>query len=347
MKAAVDFAIARPEDSDANAIFAGLQLYRRLRSQGVAAEIAIVSGDKNDTVEAQVRVRRQVEEIVKLLGGDVELYLVSDGDEDLIVTESLSSIAPVAAVRRIIIEQHLGIEGGFILILRYIRRAFLDYRFSRYTLGVPGLIFVAWGLLSLAGYAELVHKVAVLILGLAMIVKGFNLETRALNMASELANKPPLVLAGGLIFLIFVIASIVSTYYALPSQNVIQALGVTMKTSIPLLVTGMVSYILIARVIYKVINDDFLIHREAAVIALLAFTAMAFNVLGKSLESTATNTNPYAAVSAILNSGFIETIIIGAGIAGLIELTGKYVESTRSKPRRRRTAKPPDLSSRP
>jgi hypothetical protein len=31
-------------------------------------------------------------------------------------------------------------------------------------------------------------------------------------------------------------------------------------------------------------------------------------------------------VDAILGSGFVETTVIGAGIAGIIELVGKYVK---------------------
>lgn len=329
LKAAIDFAIAKPEDSDANAVFAGLQLYRRLISSGVNAEIAVVSGVRDDTVEAQIRVRRQVEDIVKLLGGNVELYLVSDGDEDLLVSESLRSIAPIAAVRRVVVEQHLGIEGGVILIFRYIKKALLDLRFSRYTLGVPGLILATWAMLSLAGYADIVYRVSMLILGLAMIVKGFNLESRLSEFASEIVNRPPLILAGSIVFTIFALASSVSAYYASSSENLLQTLAIIMETSIPLLAAGMISYIIISRIMYKITNGNFNIHKETALIALVGFMAIAFNFLGNSIEKIAPNANSEAVVNAILGSGFVETTVAGAGIAGVIELVGKYVQSRR------------------
>ena len=329
LKAAIDFAIAKPEDSDANAIFAGLQLYRRLISQGINAEIALVSGVRDDTVEAQIRVKKQVEEIVKILGNNVELYLVSDGDEDLLVSESLRSIAPIAAIKRVIVEQHLGIEGGFILMLKYVKKAILDLRFSKYTLGVPGLILATWALLSLAGYADVVYKVSMLILGLAMIMKGFNLETRIWDFMNEMISRPPLVLAGSIVFVMFTLASAVSAYYASSAESALQALAIIMKTSIPLLAAGMISYIIISRVMYKITNSNFNIYDEAALMALIGFMALAFNTLGKSLEGITPNASSEAVVDAILGSGFVETAVIGAGIAGIIELIGKYMKSKR------------------
>lgn len=326
LKAAIDFAMAKPEDSDANAIFAGLQLYRRLASQGINAEIAIVSGVRDDTVEAQIRVKRQVEEIVRILGNNVELYLVSDGDEDLLVSESLRSIAPIAAIKRVIVEQHLGIEGGFILMLKYIKKAILDLRFSKYTLGVPGLILATWALLSLAGYADVVYKVSMLILGLAMIMKGFNLETKIWEFMNEMVSRPPLVLAGSIVFVMFTLASAVSAHYASSAESALQALAIIMKTSIPLLAAGMISYIIISRVMYKIINSNFNIYDEAALMALIGFMALAFNTLGKIIEGITPNASSEAVVDAILGSGFVETTVIGAGIAGIIELVGKYVK---------------------
>ncbi|GAB6147900.1 DUF373 family protein [Stetteria hydrogenophila] len=329
LRVAIEFALSKPEDSDANAIFAGLQLYRRLVSQGVPAEIAIVSGVRDDTVEAQIRVRNQVKSIVESLGGNVELYLVSDGDEDLLALEALREVAPIVAVKRVVVEQHLGLEGVFILILRYAKKAFLDVRFSKYFLGVPGLILATWATLSLAGYADVFYKVAMLILGLAMIVKGFNLEVEIEGFFSELVNRPPLMLAGSIVLIIFALASAVSAYYASTASSALQALAIIMKNSVPLLAAGMIAYVVISRILYKISNSDFDLHKDLAIIVLAGFMALAFNSLGNRLEGILYNASSEAIVDAILGSNFVEAAIIGAGLAGIIELAGKYLKGKR------------------
>ncbi len=324
LRAAIDFAIAKPEDSDSNAMFAGIQLYRRLVSAGHPAEIVVVSGSREDAVEAQLRVKRQVEEVVKHIGGDVELYLVSDGEDDLMVTEILSSVAPIAAVRRVIVEQHLGIEGGVILLAKYLKKALVDARFSRYTLGVPGLIVSTWALLSLAGYADVVYRATMLIIGLFMVIKGFSLEGKIVEVVEDILGRPPLVLAGTLVFAMFALASAASAYYASNESTALSALASIMETSIPLFAAGMISYVIIARLMYKITRGDLGVTGEAAFIVLATFMSIAFYKLGGAVRSIAETADSEAVVSAILGSGFVETSVIGAGLAGIIELAGKY-----------------------
>ncbi len=324
LRAAVDFALLRPEDSDANAMFAGLQLYRKLKAEGKRAEIAVVSGVREDRIDAQRRVKEQVRSLADVLGGNVELYLVSDGDEDLLVADVLMSVAPIAAIKRVVVEQHLGIEGGVILLARYVKKALLEERFSRYTLGIPGLILLVWAVLSIAGYGDVFSKAATLIVGAAMIFKGFGLEEHVAQFARDLVNRPPLALAGMLVMSIFTLASVVSAYYA-AGQQALVTLGEILRTSVPLFATGMIAYTLIARVIYKVTRGDLDVFDEAAFLVLVSFIAVAFYKLGNAvLVAAAGAETSEAVVQALLSSGFVELALMGASISGIIELVKRY-----------------------
>jgi putative membrane protein len=57
LKAAVKFALERPEDADVNAMFAGLNLYRRLSKGYDRVEIAVVGGDSLSMIDAQRKVK--------------------------------------------------------------------------------------------------------------------------------------------------------------------------------------------------------------------------------------------------------------------------------------------------
>ncbi|MEM4512824.1 MAG: DUF373 family protein, partial [Acidilobaceae archaeon] len=123
LSAALAYARARPEDADLNAIFYGLSLYWRFRERKLDPEIAIVGGHRSDEVEAQLRLKERVKKLVEELGGNVELYIVGDGLDEVMIGEILSDIAPIAVSKRIVVEQHPGIETSYVLLSRYIRKA--------------------------------------------------------------------------------------------------------------------------------------------------------------------------------------------------------------------------------
>ncbi|MCX8196218.1 MAG: DUF373 family protein, partial [Acidilobaceae archaeon] len=113
LDAALSYAIERPEDADLNAIFSGLSLYRKLKSQGLEPEIAIVGGSKKDVVDAQIKVRERVKKVLERLEGGRELYIVGDGLDEVLVAEVLGDLAPVAAVKRVVVEQQESIETSY------------------------------------------------------------------------------------------------------------------------------------------------------------------------------------------------------------------------------------------
>jgi putative membrane protein len=325
LEAAVRFALHRPEDSDVNTIFAGLSVYSKLRAEGYDAEIALVSGHPTDLLLGQQRVSSQVEALVRELGGDVGILLVSDSDYDMMIAEVLRSYAPLVGVKRVVVEQHLGIEASYMLLARYIKKALTDPRFSKYTVGLPGALLATGGLLSIFGLGGLVLKAVALLAGLAMAFYGFNLEPVLRRELSWIATRPGLVLAGYVIMTIFALASSATAYYSLSeSANLIEGMAGVMRYSVLLFSAGAIGYIIVGRILYSIVRGDFEVYGEIAAIVLFIFAAIAFYRLGATLQGVSTSSNLAGVLAdALLESNFLSLAIVGASLAGLIELIGR------------------------
>ena len=321
LDAAIRFALARPEDSDANALFDGLNLYKKFQVEGRKPEIVVLTGHKTDLLEAQRKIRTNLENLLKRIEGSYELYLVMDSEYDLMVVESIRDLAPIAGIKRVLVEQHLGIEASYMLLAKYLKKAFFDPRFSKYTLGIPGALLALGTALSLAGYGSVALKVLGFFLGLVMIIRGFDLEKYINDLLKALFTQHGLVLVSYTLLGIFLIASTVAVYYAFSgASSLLEGLAMALKTSIPILMAGIVMYIIVGKALYKLIQGSLDLWNEIAEVIMAIFTALAFYQLGNSLTSWGSSLIPVRVVDALLLSGFIQLLLIGISIAVLIEV---------------------------
>ncbi len=184
LDAAIRFALYDPEDSDANALFAAVKIADELKAKGYEAEPAVVAGSELGGVEAGILARAQLERLLEEYDAD-GIVLVSDGSEDETLIPLISSIRPIYAVHRIVVKQHRGVEETYILLGRYIKKALTEPRFARLFLGVPGVILVVFSALALMNMLRQALLVGLLIAGLAMAVRGFDLEDRIVGALTE------------------------------------------------------------------------------------------------------------------------------------------------------------------
>ena len=73
--AAKKFALADPEDSDVNALFAALKIYEDLKEQAApqeeseeGAEIALIAGDRDIGVKSDTKIASQLDEVLARTG---------------------------------------------------------------------------------------------------------------------------------------------------------------------------------------------------------------------------------------------------------------------------------------
>jgi putative membrane protein len=184
LKAATNFALYDPEDSDANVLFAAVKIADELKAKGFEAEPAVVAGSEIGGVEAGIIARSQVEQLVEQYNPD-GIVLVSDGSEDEMLIPLISSIRPIYAVHRIVVKQHRGVEETYMLIWKFARKVLTEPRFSKLFLGVPGIILIVVSVLALMNMLRQALLVALLIAGLAMVVRGFDLEDKIVGALTE------------------------------------------------------------------------------------------------------------------------------------------------------------------
>ncbi|MCX8191587.1 MAG: DUF373 family protein [Nitrososphaerales archaeon] len=184
LDAAVKLAIADPEEADANTIFAAIKLYDELIKKEYKAEVAIVSGKFERGVEADEKIGRETRKVVKTFPAD-GIALVSDGFEDEAVVPILQGILPIVSVKRVAVKHSRGIEESYMVLGRYLRMAVFDPRYSKYFLGVPGLLLLIAGLMTYLGLIEEAMTVMLSIIGAALIARGFSID-RALSHLTKL-----------------------------------------------------------------------------------------------------------------------------------------------------------------
>ena len=84
MSAATSLAVADPEEADANALFAAVKEYDRLRAQEVQCDLGAVCGLEESGYQADRKIRSEVETLLskQQYSG---IVLISDGAEDELV----------------------------------------------------------------------------------------------------------------------------------------------------------------------------------------------------------------------------------------------------------------------
>lgn len=203
LKTALEYILRRPDDSDANAMFAAIQTLREMQKMRGkdSVEVAVIAGLEEEGVRADIKILKELDEILSKM--DISgVILVSDGPTDEAVAPLIQSRVPIISIRRVIVQQARGVEETFVLLLRYARKLIEEEKYRKYTLGIPGVFAVIYIVLSYI-VPNFVWPLITLFFGTLLAIKGFNLDEKARNIyRTRPVTFASLVLAG----IIFVIA---------------------------------------------------------------------------------------------------------------------------------------------
>jgi len=189
LRAAMDLALADPEEADANALFAAIRELDEVNRMGIAAEIAVISGFPA-SLERSAQLMASIRDLADGVGAK-GLIFVSDGAADERILPVLQSVKPVYYVRRVVVRQSESLEVSYSILGKYLRLLLNDPRYSKYSLGFPGLLLVVYGLLALLGYAKEALIFAALFLGDFFMYKGLNLGALP-GLIRRATHLPPL-----------------------------------------------------------------------------------------------------------------------------------------------------------
>lgn len=184
LQAAASLAVADPEEADANALFAAAKEYDRLRAQEVECDVAGVCGLEESGYKADRKIRSEVESILSRQNYS-GIVLISDGAEDELVIPILQTLKPIVSVRRIVVKHSRSVEENYMVLGRYLRMMIFDPRYSKWAIGVPGVILLLAGVLALAGAAYLATLSILIIIGSALLIRGFNIDRFVASILSQ------------------------------------------------------------------------------------------------------------------------------------------------------------------
>jgi len=179
IEAATSLALADPEEADANAMFGAVKLYDQLTEKypNEIYHIATISGTAMGGIEADRNIVRELESILESFKA-TGVILVTDGYSDESIIPLIQSRVPITSVQHVVVKHSERIEETWAVIFRYMRMLIEDPYYSRVSLGVPGLMLVILGVLTVFGQLQNAGIVLAFVMGLVLLVKGFGLDER-------------------------------------------------------------------------------------------------------------------------------------------------------------------------
>jgi putative membrane protein len=217
LDAAVNLALRDPEEPDANAMFEAVRIYDRLEGENKPEEIfqiAAISGSELGGVGADRKVVSELNEVLHSFPAS-EVILVTDGYSDEVVLPLVQSRVPVSSVRRIVVKHSESIEETVALFSRYMKMLFQDSRYSRFVLGVPGLLIMILGILSIFNLLSIFWIVFIFVLSALMLVKGFGVDRAVVkfyNWTKEYSPPPLRVQISSFAAIAGILCIVVSAY---------------------------------------------------------------------------------------------------------------------------------------
>ena len=174
IEAAQRLALEDPEDADSNAIFAAIKTYEDLISKGYQVEVITVAGVKNGGVPADQKILIEIKKVLEKFSANGAI-IVSDGESDESVIPVIQNVLPIVSVQRVVMKVSRSVEYSYAVFGKYLKMLVYDSKYSKFFLGVPGLLLVIGGIATLFGYTE-IFAVLVSILGIAFLVRAFDID---------------------------------------------------------------------------------------------------------------------------------------------------------------------------
>ncbi len=181
LNAATQLGLVDAEDSDINSILRAVGLADQIhedalkRGEDTEVEIVTVTGHHDVGVESDIKVSRQLEEVVEKISPD-ETIFVSDGMEDEQIIPIIKEKANITATERVVVKQSERLEETYLIITRYLSEIASDPARARIFLGLPGLALVIFSLASIYNAWWIGLAAVILLIGGYFFIIGFGLD---------------------------------------------------------------------------------------------------------------------------------------------------------------------------
>jgi putative membrane protein len=182
IEAAQRLALEDPEDADSNSIFAAIKTYEDLISKGYQAEVITVAGVKSRGVQADEKILQETKKVLEKFSANGAV-IVSDGEDDESVVPVIQNVLPVISVQRVVMKVSRSVEYSYAVFGKYLKMIAYDTKYSKFFLGVPGILLLIGGIATVVGYTAEITAVLISILGGAFLIRAFDIDRAWSNWA--------------------------------------------------------------------------------------------------------------------------------------------------------------------
>ena len=182
IEAAQRLALEDPEDADSNSIFAAIKTYEDLISKGYQAEVITVAGVASRGVQADEKILEEVKKVLEKFPANGAV-IVSDGEDDESVVPVIQNVLPVISVQRVVMKVSRSVEYSYAVFGKYLKMMAYDTKYSKFFLGVPGILLLIGGIATVVGYTAEITAVLISILGGAFLIRAFDIDRAWSNWA--------------------------------------------------------------------------------------------------------------------------------------------------------------------
>lgn len=173
--AAQRLALEDPEDADSNSIFYAIKTYEDLLSKGYQTEIIAVAGVEDRGVQADEKIAREIRQVLEKFSANGAV-IVSDGEDDESVIPVIQNVLPVVSVQRVVMKVSRSVEYSYAVFGKYLKMIAYDSKYSKFFLGVPGILLLIGGIGTIFGYTAEIFAVLISILGAAFLIRAFDVD---------------------------------------------------------------------------------------------------------------------------------------------------------------------------
>ena len=175
IEAAQRLALEDPEDADSNAIFSAIKTYEDLISKGYEVEVVTVTGVSDRGVQADEKIATEIRSVLQKYSANGAV-IVSDGEDDESVIPVIQNVLPVISVQRVVMKVSRSVEYSYAVFGKYLKMVAYDSKYSKFFLGVPGILLLIGGIATVFGYTAEIFAVLVSILGGAFLIRAFDID---------------------------------------------------------------------------------------------------------------------------------------------------------------------------
>ena len=175
IEAAQKLALEDPEDADANSIFYAIKTYEDLARKGYQVEVIVVAGVGDRGVQADEKIVREVKSVLEKFSANGAV-IVSDGEDDESVIPIIQNVIPIVSVQRVVMKVSRSVEYSYAVLGKYLKMIAYDSKYSKFFLGVPGILLLIGGIGTIFGYTQQIFAVLISILGGAFLIRAFDVD---------------------------------------------------------------------------------------------------------------------------------------------------------------------------